>query len=150
MKPSKIETYMMMAEAASQRSHDSETKVGSVLIKESTGAILATGCNGFVRGADDDSLPSTRPDKYDYIVHSEMNLIANCARHGISMENCFVVCTMTPCKVCMRLLWQSGVTRVVAKTRYRDFDDILAMRDLKIDIRNEDQYIDLIYKVKHD
>jgi dCMP deaminase len=150
MKPSKIETYMMMAEAASQRSHDSETKVGSVLIKESTGAILATGCNGFVRGADDDSLPSTRPDKYDYIVHSEMNLIANCARHGISMENCFVVCTMTPCKVCMRLLWQSGVTRVVAKTRYRDFDDILAMRDLKIDIRNEGQYIDLIYKVKHD
>jgi len=150
MKPSKIETYMMMAEAASQRSHDSETKVGSVLIKESTGAILATGCNGFVRGADDDSLPSTRPDKYDYIVHSEMNLIANCARHGISMENCFVVCTMTPCKICMRLLWQSGVTRVVAKTRYRDFDDILAMRDLKIDIRNEGQYIDLIYKVKHD
>lgn len=150
MKPSKIETYMAMAEAAAQRSHDSETKVGSVLVKESTGAILATGCNGFVRGADDASLPSTRPEKYDYIVHSEMNLIANCARHGISMENCFVVCTMTPCKICMRLLWQSGVTRVVAKTRYRDFDDILAMRDLKIDIRNEDQYIDLIYKVKHD
>jgi len=137
---------MAMAEVAATRSHDAETKVGSILVKDATGAVVATGCNGFVRGADDTVLPNTRPDKYDYMVHSEMNLIANCARHGISMEGCFVVCTLTPCKVCMRLLWQSGVVRVVAKEIYRDFDDILAMKDIGIDIRNDGEYIDMRYK----
>lgn len=144
-KPSKIETYMAMAEVAAMRSHDAETKVGSVLVKESTGAIVATGCNGFVRGSNDELLPNTRPEKYDYIVHSEMNLIANCARHGISMEGCFVVCTLTPCKICMRLLWQSGVTKVIAKQTYRDFNDICNMKDLKINIRSYDPYIDIVY-----
>lgn len=137
---------MAMADTAASRSHDAETKVGSVLVKADTGAIIATGCNGFVRGADDSSLPSTRPEKYDYIVHSEMNLIANCARHGISTENCFVVCTLTPCKVCMRMLWQCGISRVVAKSRYRDFDDILAMRDIAVDLTPENEYIDLRYQ----
>ena len=144
-RPSKIEMYMAMAEVAAMRSHDAETKVGSILVKESTGAIVATGCNGFVRGSNDQILPNSRPEKYDYIVHSEMNLIANCARHGISMEGCFVVCTLTPCKICMRLLWQSGVTRVVAKNTYRDFDDICGMKDLKINIRSYDPYIDIVY-----
>lgn len=137
---------MAMAETAASRSHDAETKVGSVLVKADTGAIIATGCNGFVRGADDAALPSTRPEKYDYIVHSEMNLIANCARHGISTENCFVVCTLTPCKVCMRMLWQCGISRVVAKSKYRDFDDILAMRDIAVDLTPENEYIDLRYQ----
>lgn len=145
MRPSKLSFYMAMAETAASRSHDLETKVGSVLVKTDTGAIIATGCNGFVRGADDEKLPGKRPDKYDYIVHSEMNLIANCARHGISTENCFVVCTMTPCKVCMRMLWQCGISRVVAKNKYRDFDSILTMGDLSMSIKEVDGLIDLEY-----
>lgn len=137
---------MAMAEVAASRSHDAETKVGSVLVKADTGAVIATGCNGFVRGADDNKLPANRPEKYDYIVHSEMNLIANCARHGVSTDNCFVVCTLTPCKVCMRMLWQCGINRVIAKSRYKDLDQILAMNDLAVDIRSEEGFIDLIYK----
>lgn len=144
-RPSKIEMYMAMAEAAASRSHDAETKVGSILVKESTGAIVATGCNGFVRGTRDNSLPNTRPEKYEYIVHSEMNLIANCARHGISTEGCFVVCTLTPCKICMRLLWQSGISRVVAKEPYRDFDDIKKMRDIVVFAIPGIPYIDITY-----
>jgi len=144
-RPSKLHFYMAMADTAASRSHDSETKVGSVLVKADTGAIIATGGNGFVRGADDASLPSTRPEKYDYIVHSEMNLIANCARHGISTENCFVVCTLTPCKICMRLLWQCGISRVVAKAKYRDFENILKMQDISVS-STIDEYIDLRYR----
>jgi hypothetical protein len=46
----------------------------------------------------------------------------------------------------MRMLWQCGISRVVAKSRYRDLDEILAMTDLAIDIRSDEGYIDLIYK----
>lgn len=139
---------MTMAEAAASRSHDDETKVGSVLVKASTGAVIATGCNGFVRGADDAALPSRRPDKYDYMVHSETNLIANCARHGISTDGCFVVCTLTPCKTCMRMLWQCGITRVIAKARYRDFDDIMKMSDIELSVTETEGLIDMRYQTR--
>lgn len=42
---------MEIAESIAKRSHDSETKVGAVLVSNKSGAMLATGFNGFVRGA---------------------------------------------------------------------------------------------------
>jgi dCMP deaminase len=133
MRPTKNENYMEIAEAVSKRSHDAETKVGSLLVNNSNGAIIATGFNGFARGVDDTKLPNTRPDKYKYIVHSEMNLIANCAKNGISMDNCTLYCTLTPCESCMRMLWQCGITNVIAKQKYRDFDKIVNMMDLYVE-----------------
>ena len=146
-RPSKLKNYMDMAEVVAQRSHDAETKVGSILIKNNNGAIIATGFNGFVRGADDSKLPNTRPDKYKFIVHSEQNLITNCARHGISMDDCTLICTLTPCVACMRFLYQAGITSVVAKDMYRDFMDILKMEDLKLDVEHTPEgFIKLTYR----
>lgn len=134
MRISKHEMYMQMAKTAARRSHDAETQVGAVLVNNKTGAVIATGCNGFVRGANDDNLPNTRPEKYKYMVHAEQNLIANCARHGISMDNCTLYCTMSPCVVCMRLLWQCGITSIVAENLYRDVEEIKAMRDIRLSV----------------
>ena len=138
---------MEVAEAVAKRSHDAETKVGSVLVNNSTGAIIATGCNGFIRGADDTILPNTRPEKYPYMVHSEQNLIANCARHGISMEDTMLVCTLSPCVNCMRMLWQCGIKRVVVKEKYKDFDQVISAIDIRvIDKLLEDEgYFELTY-----
>lgn len=123
---------MEQAEVVAKRSHDSQTQVGSLLVSNVNGAVIATGFNGFVRGANDNKLPTTRPDKHQFIVHSEMNMIANCARNGIAMNNCTVYCTLTPCSSCMKMLWQSGITRVIAKNKYKDFDSLLKMSDIKI------------------
>ncbi len=132
MRPSKLQNYMEIAETVAKRSHDAQTKVGALLINNNSGAILATGFNGFVKGAPDNILPNTRPDKYEYILHAEMNLLTNCARHGISMNDCFLVCTMSPCKLCMRLMINSGVNLVIAKNLYTDFGDILKMKDVNV------------------
>lgn len=132
VRPSKLSTHMATAEVISKRSHDAETQVGAVLVKADTETVIAQCYNGFVRGAPDDTLPNTRPQKYEYMCHAEQNLITHCARYGISMENTYVVCTHTPCKTCMRMLWNAGVKKVIAKTRYKDFQDILGMKDLKV------------------
>jgi dCMP deaminase len=139
---------MDMAKVISERSHDSETKVGAVLVNDSSGAIIATGYNGFVRGADDSILPTTRPDKYEYILHAEQNLICNAARHGISMANCSLVCTMSPCKTCMRQLVNCGITKVVVKSIYKDFNEILEMKDVKVEVRaDEEGFYHITYSV---
>lgn len=148
MRPTKMKNYMDMAEVVAQRSHDAETKVGAVLAHNTTGAILATGFNGFVRGANDTALPNTRPLKYEFILHAEENLIANCARHGISMDGCTLICTLSPCKHCMRLLINCGITTVIVKALYKDFQDILNMPDVKTSIGiREDGFHEITYSV---
>lgn len=147
-RPSKIKNFMDIAEVIAQRSHDSETKVGAILISNKSGAILSTGYNGFVRGANDKALPTTRPDKYEYILHAEQNLISNAARHGISMEDTTLVCTLSPCKLCMRMLVNCGITKVIVKDLYKDFKDILNMKDIKVEItQDEESFYHITYKV---
>lgn len=148
-RPSKLSNWMKQAEVVSERSHDAETKVGAILINNESGAVIAQGYNGFVRGANDLTLPRKRPEKYPYMVHAEQNLMANCARHGISMENTTLVITLSPCTVCMRLMWQAGITRVVCRDLYRDVSKILKMKDIHIDISKtkEGLYV-LEYSVK--
>jgi dCMP deaminase len=140
---------MDIATAIAQRSHDAETKVGAVLINNASGAIIATGYNGFVRGADDAILPNTRPAKYEYIVHAEQNLICNSAKHGISMNDCSLVCTLSPCKLCMRMLLNCGITKVIARELYKDFNDILQMADVKVEATQDltDGFWHITYKV---
>lgn len=139
---------MEIAEAVSKQSPDEETKVGAVLVKNSTNAIVATGFNGFLRKAPDKSLPKTRPDKYEYIIHAETNLIYNCARHGISTDDTTLVCTMSPCSKCMRALWQCGVTRVICKNLYTDHHANRQLKDIDLEVKKKGEYYILTFKPK--
>jgi dCMP deaminase len=139
---------MDMAIVIAQRSHDAETKVGAVLVNNSSFAVIATGFNGFIRSANDAILPNTRPAKYEYIVHAEQNLLCNTSRHGISTNDCSLICTLSPCKLCMRLLWNSGITKVICKDLYKDFDEIKKMQDIKVEANQEDDgFWHITYKV---
>jgi dCMP deaminase len=146
-RPSKIQNFMDMAVVISQRSHDEETKVGALLINNESSAILATGYNGFVRGANDKKLPTKRPKKYEYMLHAEQNLISNCAKHGISMQNSKLICTLSPCKLCMRMLFNCGITEVIVKELYKDFNDILQMKDIKVECKKSPE--DGFYRIRY-
>jgi dCMP deaminase len=141
----KMKWLFGFAEQAATRSPDEQTKVGSILVNRTTGAVVALGFNGFVRGAPDHLLPKTRPEKYPYMVHAEINLIANCARHGISMSDCEMYCTLSPCISCMRTIWQCGINRIYVKTLYGDINTIKEMEDLKISIIKHGPYYVLEY-----
>ena len=145
-RPSKNEYWMGIAEAASLRSHDLETKVGAILVKNDTGMVVATGHNGFVRGAPDSRLPKRRPEKYEYMVHAEENLLAHCAKSGISMDDCTLIITLSPCQKCLRLMWQAGVTKVICRDLYRDH--CIDMKDIDItETKTQEGYIELNYKI---
>lgn len=131
----KLDSWHRRALAVSEDSHDSETKVGAILIHRQTGAVLSSGFNGFIRGANDKKLPNKRPEKYPYMQHAEANLLWNCARHGISTDNCILYCTLSPCINCVRGIWQSGINEVYFKDKYRDFDANANMLDMKLLLR---------------
>jgi dCMP deaminase len=140
MKLKKLENYMKQAEVVALNSPDAETKVGALLVHKESGAILQASYNGFVRKVSDHLLPNTRPEKYKYIQHSEVNLIYSCARHGVSMENTEVVVTLSPCSNCLRAMYQTGVKTIYFKDKYRDFDDQITMKDLKINLSQIGRY----------
>lgn len=136
----KLDNYYKQALAVSELSPDEQKKVGALLINVSTGAILGSGYNGFLRGADDSSLPKVRPDKYIYMIHAEANLIYNSARHGVVTEGSFVFCTLSPCMNCCRTLYQSGIRTVVFKDKYREFDKQLDALDLELRLTYVGEY----------
>lgn len=111
---------MEMARAIAKNSPDDETKVGAIMLSEE-GRLIASSYNGFLRGAPDDTLPKTRPDKYEFIQHAEQNILYNCAYSGISTKNTAIICTLSPCLECLRASYQSGVRFIVFEKLYSKF-----------------------------
>jgi dCMP deaminase len=144
----KLNNYFKQAYVVSENSPDLETKVGSILVKEKTGAVIASSYNGFIRKGPDNKLPKIRPEKYKYIIHSEINLFLNCARHGISTEGCFLVVTLSPCINCARAAYQAGITTIYFKDEYKDFQNQLNMEDLNIQVEKIDEFTKLTLSPK--
>jgi deoxycytidylate deaminase len=101
----------------------SETKRSEILC-DAEGDMIAFAYNGTVRGMDnccEDEIHNedggsylvTKPDT----IHAEPNLVAHCARRGISLKGGTVFVTHSPCMPCAALMIQAGVSEVY-------FDDI--------------------------
>lgn len=144
----KLNYYHVRALATASASPDPSTKVGALLIHGESGAVIAEGYNGFVRGAQDDKIPTTRPEKYDYIIHAETNLICNAVRHGISTNNCVLYCTISPCIKCMRMLYQAGIKEIYVKGFYSDFEQCASMMDLTLEVTTLHQFSRIEIKPK--
>lgn len=137
----KLSYYHLRAVATAQKSHDIHTKVGALLINPKSGAVIAEGYNGYIRGAKDESLPKSRPEKYEYMVHAETNLLCNAVRHGVSTDQCVLYCTISPCTKCIRMLWQAGISEIFCEKLYSDFAASQAMGDLNLKCISVGKYI---------
>jgi dCMP deaminase len=114
--------YMGIADAISQLSKDTSTKVGAVIIGP-THEVRSMGYNGAPRGcaADEDERGKTRPEKYFWFSHAESNAITNAARVGTPLDGSHIVVTHFPCMDCARLIVQSGIKKVICKQMDDDF-----------------------------
>lgn len=113
-RPNWNEYFINIAKVVATRSLDEETQVGSV-ITDANNRIISTGYNSFPAGCQDDDLPTTRPGKYPYMVHAEMNAIA-CCRTDLRGGKLF--CTLLPCQDCAKAIATSGIKTVVAEQVY--------------------------------
>ena len=104
--------FLSLAFVVSARSRDQETKHGTVIVDRNN-LILGTGYNSFIKGMNDASLPSIRPNKYPYMIHSELNAILNCKmlpREVNGGGKAYV--TGRCCNHCLQSLIQSGVNEI--------------------------------------
>lgn len=108
MRPSWTDYFLGLAKAISQRSHDVHTKHGCV-ITDRNNRILGVGYNGFPKGMNDQLLPTSRPEKYSWMIHAERNALSNCV---IRPDDGIAYVTGQCCNDCIMALWQEGVTKV--------------------------------------
>lgn len=109
--PTWHEQFMAHAELAARKSKDN-TKVGAALVSPE-GVVLLTSFNGAPSNVNDLPERRQRPTKYDWVQHSERNLINFAARFGIRTDGCTVYVTHSCCSQCMGGLIQAGIKRVV-------------------------------------
>lgn len=118
------EMFMEIAEVVAKRSKDPKTKVGAVIVKDNH--ILGIGYNaeprGFSYNFDWDST-----EKYKYVIHAELNAIANSTFFGNSIVGSTIYLTLSPCSECMKLLIQYGIETIYYKNEYRDFEQTKTM-----------------------
>ena len=113
----------------SLKSYDPATIHGAVLCDEKH-RILGVGYNGFPRGCDDSKLPTTRPQKYDVMIHAEENCLLNSQGLLYDIGHTLYI-TGFPCPNCFTKIMQCGIQRVVygpvvssGSSRYADTEKI--------------------------
>lgn len=118
-RPTWDEMYMEIAEVVAKRSKDPHTKVGAVIAKDNH--ILGIGYNAEPKGFNYD-FDWHSEEKYDYVIHAELNAIANSTFFGNSIAGSTMYLTLSPCHECMKLLIQYGISTVYYKGKYKDFE----------------------------
>ena len=105
------------AYASAADSYDTKYQVGCVIMKD--GVLLADGYNGAPSG-----FPNVTRDEggctLPTTLHAETNAIAKLAKTGRSCDGATIYTTLSPCWDCAKLIYQSGIVRIVFDVLYPD------------------------------
>ena len=91
-------------------------QVGAVIVKDNR--VVSIGYNGMPTGWDntcEDENNVTKPE----VLHAETNAIAKIASSTESAQDATLYCTHAPCLDCAKLIYQSGIIRVVFDEKYK-------------------------------
>lgn len=108
VRPSWDEYFKLIVQVTAKRSPCERLQVGCLLVKDNR--IVSQGYNGFLRGCEHTSI--IRNGHEQATIHAEQNAISDCAKRGISCNECTAYITHYPCIICCRFLLASGITKI--------------------------------------
>ena len=118
----KIETFAKIVEEISLLSNASTKKVGCMTLHRNFTKIASFGYNGSYSGAPINPITGTEEDSLvpgeSGFIHAEVNMIAKFREND--PENYIVLLTLSPCKMCTKILVNSGFKFVYWLEDYRE------------------------------
>ena len=69
-----------------------------------------------------------------FVVHAEQNIITFCAKNGINTNDSTLYITHSPCTECAKLIYQSGIKRVVYINEYRDLRGVEFLKKIGVEV----------------
>jgi|TARA_Y100000766_G_C18898794_1_gene602308 dCMP deaminase len=129
--------YLKMAMEWAKLSHCKRRQVGALIVKDKM--IISDGYNGTPTGFENCCEDDEGYTKW-YVLHAEANAILKVASSTQSTRGSTLYVTLSPCTDCSKLIFQSGIVRVVYITEYKDRTglDFLVKSGVKVE-----QIIDL-------
>lgn len=106
-----------MADEWSKLSYCKRRQVGALIVRDKM--IISDGYNGTPSGFENICEDDKGYTKW-YVLHAEANAIAKVSGSTQSTEGSTLYITLSPCKECSKLIFQSGISRVVYSKRYKD------------------------------
>ena len=124
--------YLKMAKEWSKLSHCKRKQVGSLIVKDKM--IISDGYNGTPTGFENFCEDEDGYTKW-YVLHAEANAIAKVSGSTQSTKGSTLYITLSPCRECSKLIFQSGITRVVYSKKYKDLSGVefLIKSGVKVD-----------------
>ena len=113
--------YLKMAEEWSKLSHCKRKQVGALIVKDKM--IISDGYNGTPTGFENFCEDEDGYTKW-YVLHAEANAIAKVSGSTQSTKGATLYITLSPCRECSKLIFQSGITRVVYSKKYKDLSGV--------------------------
>lgn len=108
LRPSWDEYFKEIVQVTAKRSSCDRLQVGCLLVKDNR--IVSQGYNGFLPGCEHTSI--VRDGHEQATVHAEQNAISDCAKRGVSCEDCTAYITHYPCIICCRILLAAGIKHI--------------------------------------
>lgn len=149
IKESDLNTYTEILNAYIKRSTCARVQVAAILVKD--GRINMTGWNGvpigfnhcydFFKSNNIDIKSEEGRSKHRlfserFELHGEMNVLAQCAKHGIITDGASLVQQVSPCLSCAKLIISSGIKSVYFREYYDRNDDngisIMILSNIKV------------------
>ena len=128
-KPSFDTIFMKLACDLAKRSHCIKAQVGAVLSKDTR--IISIGYNGPPAGTHhcDEEWPTVgcvRDSKgsCSLALHAEQNAILYAIKNGSSLEGATLYLTLSPCLACARLIFSSGIKKVLYLHSYAEYKNM--------------------------
>ena len=109
--------YLKMAKEWAKLSYCHRRQVGALIVKDKM--IISDGYNGTPTGFENVCEDEENKTKW-YVLHAEANAIMKVAASTQSCEGATLYITLSPCRECSKLIFQSGIIRVVYIVEYKD------------------------------
>ena len=109
--------YLKMAKEWAKLSYCHRRQVGALIVKDKM--IISDGYNGTPTGFENVCEDEENKTKW-YVLHAEANDIMKVAASTQSCEGATLYITLSPCRECSKLIFQSGIKRVVYIVEYKD------------------------------
>ncbi len=117
--------YLKMAVEWGKLSHCKRKQVGALIVKDSM--IISDGYNGAPSGFDNCCEDENGKTLW-YVLHAEANAIMKVAKSTNNSNGATLYITLSPCKECSKLVYQSGIKRVVYQKSYKDSEGLDFLR----------------------
>ena len=122
--------YLKMALEWARLSYCKRKQVGALIVKDRT--IISDGYNGTPSGFENCCEDENNKTQW-YVLHAEANAILKISRSTQSCEGATLYLTLSPCKECSKLIFQSGIKRVVYIQDYPDNEGLVFLKDAGVE-----------------